>query len=109
MDWIAPREADYIINPIKSDFNDIKSTEQTFNTLCAVCHGAGGNGDGIAGMGLIPKPANLVSKQVQIQTDGAIYWKLTYGRPPMAPYKDALSENQRWELVNFIRHLAENK
>ena len=38
---------------------------------------------------------------VQTQTDGALYWMITTGRSPMPSYKAALTDNQRWELVNY--------
>ncbi len=105
--WIAPAEADKLENPFANNPNVWKNMEQTFNTLCTVCHGAKGLGDGIGGMALTPRPANLVSSRVQKQSDGAIFWKITHGKSPMASYKDTFSEEQRWQLVKLIRHLAE--
>ena len=55
---------------------------------------------------LNPKPADHTSAKVQSQTDGAIFYKITTGRLPMAPYKDVLNDTQRWQLVNYIRTLA---
>jgi len=72
---------------------------------CAICHGKKGKGDGVAGMALKPRPADFTKDVIQKQTDGAIYWKLTEGKAPMAAYKETLSEEQRWQLVNFIRSL----
>jgi mono/diheme cytochrome c family protein len=59
----------------------------------------------MAGMSLNPRPANFATEKFQSQTDGAIYWKLSEGRPPMAGYKTMLKENQRWQLVNYLRTL----
>ena len=55
---------------------------------------------------LKPRPGNFTKDAVQLQTDGAIYWKMTEGRAPMASYKTALTEQQRWQLVNYIRQLG---
>jgi len=71
--------------------------------MCVICHGAKGKGDGIAGVSLNPKPGNFTIERIQSQTDGAIFWKLTNGKAPMAAYKEILTETQRWELVNYIR------
>lgn len=54
-------------------------------------------------MALKPWPANLTKDLVQDQSDGALFWKITEGRTPMAAYKDVLTEEERWQLINFIR------
>ena len=101
--WIAPKSADKIINPIKNDMAATKSGKKIYTQLCAVCHGSKGKGDGIAAVSLNPKPANFNNVDIQKQTDGALFWKITNGRTPMASYKESLSEIQRWQLINYIR------
>jgi len=101
--WQAPAEADKLKNPLKGNAVATAAGKKLYNQLCLICHGAKGKGDGIAGMALKPKPANFADTKLQAQTDGAIYWKLTEGRAPMAGYKDILKEDQRWQLVNYIR------
>lgn len=103
--WVAPASADNLKNPIKNDANAILEGKKLFKQLCEICHGAKGKGDGIAGLSLKPKPANFTIAKIQQQTDGALYWKMTEGRAPMASYKEALTETQRWQLVNYIRTL----
>ena len=103
--WEAPANADNLNNPLKSDAAAAESGKRTFRMLCVVCHGAKGKGDGMGGAGLTPKPTDLTSTEVQSQSDGALFWKLTNGKPPMASYETALPENKRWELINYIRTL----
>jgi len=105
-DWKAPAEADTLTNPYKNDKDAWMEAESTFNNLCSICHGYKGLGDGMAGMALDPRPANFTLDRVQKQSDGAIFWKMTNGRPPMASYRETLSADQRWQLVSYIRHLA---
>lgn len=100
----APASADKVQNPYKGNGTATSEGKKLFTQLCVICHGNKGKGDGLAGMNLNPRPANFTSSKVQSQTDGAIYWKLTEGKPPMAPYKQALTDQQRWQLVNYIRH-----
>lgn len=106
VDWKAPAEADKVSNPLKGNAVATVAGKKLYVQLCAVCHGEKGKGDGIAAISLNPKPANHTSKKVQAQTDGAIFWKITTGKPPMAAYKATLTDTQRWQLVNYIRELV---
>ncbi len=101
--WMAPTSSKTINNPLEGDVQTIKSGKKLFTNMCVICHGNKGRGDGVAGMALNPRPANLSLPSVQDQTDGEIFWKITEGRAPMASYKDILSEDQRWQLVNYMR------
>ncbi len=103
--WKAPKDADQLTNPLSNDAASIKKGKKIYIQMCVICHGAKGKGDGIAGSSLSPKPANFTLNEVQKQTDGAIFWKLTEGNTPMAAYKEILTETQRWEVVNYIRTL----
>lgn len=103
--WTAPKSADNYKNPYKGNEKATLAGKKLYATMCAICHGNKGKGDGMAGMALKPRPADFTKDNIQSQTDGAIYWKLTEGKAPMAAYKETLTEQQRWQLVNFIRSL----
>jgi mono/diheme cytochrome c family protein len=99
--WVAPPEAKATKNPVKGIGNAKKSVE----TNCVSCHGPGGKGDGPAAAALPPpKPANWTSAAVQKETDGELFWKMSNGRGAMPPWKH-LPEQERWEIVNYIRTL----
>ncbi|MFY0654354.1 MAG: cytochrome c [Cyclobacteriaceae bacterium] len=102
-DWIAPKEAANLKNPLSINENVIKEGKKMFTKMCAICHGAKGKGDGVAGAALNPKPTNLTTAKVQDQKDGELFWKITEGRSPMASYKTILTEDQRWQLVSYMR------
>ena len=101
--WVAPKEADKHINPIKGSLEGTKAGKKLYTKYCTICHGPKGKGDGIGGASLNPKPADFTKDKFQNQSDGAIHWKITEGRSPMAAYKNILSEEERWELVNYLR------
>ncbi|HET6992696.1 MAG TPA: c-type cytochrome [Bacteroidia bacterium] len=104
--WVAPKEADELANPYKDNAAETVAGKKLYTTYCVVCHGEKGKGDGPAGISLMPRPADHSSMKVQSQTDGAIFWKITNGRAPMASYKN-FTEEQRWQLVNYIRVLGQ--
>jgi mono/diheme cytochrome c family protein len=104
--WVAPREADDLKNPLAGNTDVLKEGKSLYISYCTPCHGEKGKGDGVAAASLSTKPADHSSAYVQGQTDGALFWMITEGHNPMPTYKQALPENQRWELVNYIRTLA---
>ena len=103
--WEAPASTDNLKNPYADNAEATAAGKKLYKQMCAICHGNKGKGDGIAGMGLTPRPADFSLAEIQEQSDGALYWKMTEGRAPMASYKDALKEEQRWQLVNYLRTL----
>lgn len=103
--WVAPASANELKNPYKDDPSALVEGKKIYMATCAVCHGESGKGNGAASVTLNPHPANFLSIDVENESDGAIYWKLTEGNPPMASYKSLLTDDQRWKLVTFIRSL----
>lgn len=100
-----PEEAAAVPNPIAVSDASIAAGQATYAQNCAACHGAEGKGDGAAAAGLNPKPADFHAAHVQELSDGAIFYIITHGREgtAMVAWEDILSEEQRWELVNFLR------
>ena len=106
--WVAPEESKQIKNPFEGNEQAIQGGAVIFDLLCIVCHGETGKGDGVTLEYLNPKPANLTSKQVQRQTAGELYWKITTGRPPMQSYMNVLSNSELWQVVSYIQSLEED-
>lgn len=104
-DWIAPKFVDTLNNPFNGDRASINEGKKLFNTICIVCHGMMGKGDGAAAAGLNKPTADLTSSKVQRQSDGVLFWKISEGNPPMLSFKSSLSEDQRWKIINYIRQL----
>jgi mono/diheme cytochrome c family protein len=106
--WVAPAMADKLVNPLKDNKEATEKGKSLFEINCQTCHGEKGIGNGPGSAGLNPKPANLTSNEVQKQSDGAIFWKITTGFPPtaMISWRSNLSDKQRWELVDYIRELG---
>lgn len=72
---------------------------------CSVCHGANGAGDGPAGVGLEPPPANLRDAQrLDRLSLYAIYNTLGMGieGTDMPAFADQLDDRQRWDLATYI-------
>ena len=105
--WKAPAAADSIKSPVIFNAKIVEKGEELYNLYCLSCHGETGMGDGPASAPLVIKPANFHLERVIKQTNGAIYWKLTNGRGSMPAMKEVLKEEERWQLVAFIRKMQE--
>ena len=79
-----------------------------YDRHCVACHGAAGHGDGPAGAGLPRRPADLTAPHTGDHTAGDLYWWLTHGIPRggMPGFGNQLSEDERWDLINYLRALA---
>ena len=104
-DWKAPKTADALKNPFKGNAKATAEGKRIYEQMCVLCHGIKGKGNGEAGLTLDKKPANFLAFKVKKESDGVIFWKITNGKAPMAAYEELLTEDQRWELVNYIREL----
>jgi len=105
--WAAPPEAKKMKNPVAPNSENLSSAHAIYLDKCASCHGEKGLGDGPeASMYDVP-PSNLADAHMMSEmTDGEIFWKISEGRKPMPTFKKQLSDEQRWQLVNYLRTLS---
>ena len=100
--WQAPTKEAARKNPIPADKDSIARGGAIYNTHCALCHGEKGKGDGVAGSTLNPRPADLTTSAAH-RSDGDLAWKIAHGRGLMPGFKNVLTEEQIWDVVNFVR------
>ena len=76
--------------------------------ICFSCHGKEGKGDGAAGASFKPGPRNFTDVEWQkARSDGEIFWAITNGTEyGMLAFENMLTDEERWELVNYIRDLG---
>lgn len=75
---------------------------------CATCHGEKGDGRGEMSDQFNPRPRNFTCAQtVDGVPDGQLFWIIRFGSPgtSMPPHGE-LSDEQVWQLVAYLRHLA---
>lgn len=103
--WQAPAEADTLQNPFSPDQQEaITKGGDLYTMVCASCHGDRGDGTGAAGQSWDPPPADFTRDDIQNQSDGALFWKLSEGNPPaMISYKEILSDEERWQIITYLR------
>jgi mono/diheme cytochrome c family protein len=94
-------------NPVPATAASVQKGGELFVIYCTPCHGAQGKGNGPVSTKFVP-PADLTNADLQkVRTDG--YWQsyMSVGGAVMPSYGEALSAEERWHVVNFLRTLAQ--
>jgi mono/diheme cytochrome c family protein len=106
-DWKAPDDAKKMKNPVTADDANIAAGKAIYAERCANCHGDAGDGKGSdAAMYSVAPAAFNDAAAMQETTDGELFWKISEGRRPMPGFKNRLTEQERWQLVDYIRTFA---
>jgi mono/diheme cytochrome c family protein len=105
--WNIPEEDKRRVNPIQPSREVINAARGIYLDKCSQCHGTLGKGDGPDAATYYPSPTNLTdASHINSVTDGEIFYQISQGRKPMPAFKKRLTEEQRWQLVLFVRAFA---
>lgn len=91
-------------NPIPPTKESVERGRVLYEQNCVVCHGADGRGDGPGAAELNPQPTDF-RLHTPLHTDVQFYNFIADGFPgsAMPAFRDQLSEEDIWNLVNFLR------
>jgi mono/diheme cytochrome c family protein len=105
--WSVPDEAKQRKNPLQPTASNISAAKDLYLDNCVQCHGASGKGDGTEAHLHDPRPSDLSDRpHAAAITDGELFFKISQGRKPMPAFKKRLTEDQRWQLVLFVRSFS---
>jgi mono/diheme cytochrome c family protein len=87
---------------------DSEQGRDIYRIHCQECHGTEGRGDGPRAAMLAPRPGNLVSAATSTKTDKELLSILAQGVPrtPMRGWSDQLSEDERRNVLAYVRSLV---
>ncbi len=94
-------------NPYPGDPESVARGEALFAINCAVCHGDKGQGGGVVGAYFDPPPPVLDKNLLSSRDDAYLFRVLTEGFGRMPRMVENLSVEQRWDVVNYLRALAQ--
>ena len=94
---------------------DVEKGEQLYQTNCALCHGARGNGKGLAGASLNPPPGDFTHpRKLKTKSDWQRFLIIRDGgqkyglSPSMASYGSIFKEQDIKEIILFINSFKGN-
>lgn len=98
----------YVANPVTPNDDSLQRGATLYRSYCLACHGAQGSGVATADPAhRHGSAADLTDWPSRSQRDGDLYYAISYGVPgtAMPAYDAALTEQERWDLVNYLRSL----
>ena len=103
--WDAPANFKTMKNPVATGAASTKAGLALYTKNCASCHGKTGLGDGVKARALKTFPGDFSKDAYQKQTDGEHFYKSKFGRDEMPKYEGKLSDDDIWNIVNYMRTL----
>jgi mono/diheme cytochrome c family protein len=97
-----------ITSPVEATEDSIGKGKELFDNYCTTCHGLDGGGHGPAAHGITTFPRQLWAwNNADSSADGYLFWFITNGRNEMPPWGVILTENERWDVINYIKTLKQ--
>ena len=98
--WVVPDDQKTKAAPYKFNADTIKKGETVYIKNCQSCHGNPGKANWAK---ISPDPGDPAAKKFQEQTDGEMFFRISMGKTPMPEFRNILSENERWNVIAYIR------
>jgi len=105
--WVVPANFKSMVNPIAKSDASTTAGKTLFSKTCAACHGKTGLGDGPKAKSLKTIATDFTKAESQNQTDGDHFYKTKTGRGDMPKYEGKLSDDDIWNIVNYMRTLKQ--
>lgn len=106
-EWEVPEKYQNMKNPTNPS-DDLDIGKQLYSKHCQSCHGKEGYGDGKKANEVEGDLGDFSSEEFQAQSDGALFYKTSFGRKDMPEYTKKMPDDEdRWLIVNYMRTLAE--
>ena len=101
--WVVPANFTSMKNPVAKSDASTKAGLALYTKNCASCHGKAGLGDGVKARSLKDFPGDFSKADFQSQSDGDHFYKTKTGRGDMPKYEGKLSDDDIWNIVNYVR------
>jgi len=90
-------------NPQAANPASVERGRVLFTINCAMCHGQASAERGPIGKKLKPPAPALEQSLLRHRSDAHIYRAISLGFGRMPPFKDKLTQQERWDVIDFLR------
>lgn len=101
--WVVPANFKTMKNAVAKSDGSTKAGLALYTKNCASCHGKAGLGDGVKARALKEFPGDFSKADFQGESDGDHFYKTKFGRGEMPKYEGKLTDNDIWNVVNYMR------
>ena len=101
---LATKLGETLTNPIAPDDSSVARGHRKFLKNCIPCHGTSMSGDGPVAPMFMPPP-DLLAEATRNRKDGYIYSYIRHGGVVMPTYGPAVTSNEAWDVINYIRFM----
>jgi mono/diheme cytochrome c family protein len=90
-------------SPLDSLSLNAEKGKELFNIYCAICHGE--KGDGKGNLVVKEKFLGVPSYKDREITEGSVFHVITYGLNSMGSHANQLSQEERWQVTDYVLKL----
>lgn len=95
-----------LVNPVSMSDESVGLGRERYQFYCVQCHGPKANGYGTVGQSFAPLPTDLTQSNVQDQSDGDLFYKISLGFNRHPPLAATIAVENRWAIINYLRFLV---
>jgi mono/diheme cytochrome c family protein len=100
-----PTDVAKMVNPVKPTAESLAQGKKYYGYDCAMCHGETGNGKGdVDTTDKLPDFTNQAA--MKDLSDGEMFCSLKTGKGHMPLERVRITENELWNLINYVHSLA---
>lgn len=100
----AERAGRELRQPLTGTPENLVRGKQVFESICFVCHGMKGEGDGPI-IGRFPNPPSLMAARARGLPDGQIFHIITRGQGIMPSHAVQVLFEDRWRVILYLRQM----
>ena len=102
----AERAGSELLNPFSPlDPGAVDRGETVYGIYCHLCHGPGGEGDGIVAQRGFPAPPSFLATNARQMADGRLFHVISFGQGNMPGHASQIEREDRWKAVLWVRQL----
>ena len=99
-EWVVPADRKAEAAPFRFTEETREKGAALFAKTCQSCHGVPTKDNWIK---LQPPPGDPASEKFRKDSDGDLFYKISTGRGTMPQFMNVLSEEDRWDVISYIR------